>query len=60
MLLVSFSKIKTVSADTLDLTLYMLTNFIEESKAKKYSFDLRMRMKILRILYLSKIDDPTE
>ena len=60
LLLLSFSKVKIISNDTLNLTIFMLNHFIELCKVKNYGFDLKVRLKILKILYLSKIEHPDE
>jgi hypothetical protein len=42
------------------MTIYMLEHFLRLCQLKKYSFDLKVRLKILNILYLSKLEQPTE
>jgi hypothetical protein len=57
-LLVSVGKIKSIATDTLDLTFHLLDYFIKNIGTKKVCFYLKLRLKILKILFLSKIDKP--
>ena len=49
-----------ISVDTLHLTIFVLKEFIDKCKNKNYSLDLIIRLKILNILYLSKLEKPSE
>lgn len=60
LLMNAFSKIKIISEDTLTLTLFMLNYLIKQCDQKKYPSDLKVKMNILNILYLSRIEKPNE